>query len=64
MDLRYPPLSPTATPMIVYQNSVCASLNPLDVVRLPLILGMPNLGIADALLTVSMSAVKCHFDLA
>jgi hypothetical protein len=41
LDLRYPPLSPTAAPMIVHQNSVCVSLNPLDV-RLPLILGMPN----------------------
>jgi hypothetical protein len=38
MDLRYPPLSPTATPMIVHQNSVCvsSSLGPLDV-RLPLV---------------------------
>src|SRR4051812_23617204 len=55
MDLRYPPLSPTAAP-------VCASLNPLNV-RLSLTLEMPNPGIADSLLTVSMS-VKCHLDLA
>jgi len=63
MDLRYPPLSPTAAPMVVHQNSVYASLDPLDV-RLPLILGMPNPGIADSLLTVSMSTVKDHLDLA
>jgi hypothetical protein len=37
-------------------------LNPLNV-RLSLILEMPNPGIADSLLTVSMS-VKCHLDLA
>jgi hypothetical protein len=51
MDLRYPPLSPTAAPMVVCQNSVCASLNPLT-------LGMPIPGIADSLLIVSMSTVK------
>src|SRR4051794_5648040 len=55
MDLRYPPLSPTAAPIVVCQNSVYASLDPLDVVRLPLILGTPNPGIADSLLTVSIS---------
>jgi hypothetical protein len=44
--------------MVVYQNSVYASFDPLDVVRLLLILGMPNPGIADSLLTVSMSTVK------
>ena len=64
MDLRYPPLSPTAAPMVVHQNSVCASLNPLDVVRLSLILVILNPGIADSLLTVSMFTVKCHLDLA
>ena len=63
MDLRYPPLSPTAAPMIVHPNSACASLDPLDVVRLPLILGIPNLGIADSLLTVSMSIVTYYLDL-
>jgi hypothetical protein len=82
MDLRSPPLSPTAAPMIVHQNSVCVSLSldvrlplvvhqnsvcvssgpldvrlPLEVVRLPLILGNPNPGIAESLLTVSMSTV-------
>jgi len=56
MDLRYPPLSPTAAPMIVHQNSVCVSLGPLNV-RLPLILVNPNPGIAESLLTVSMSTV-------
>jgi hypothetical protein len=49
MDLRFPPLSPTAALMVVHQDSVCASLDPLDV-RLPLILVMPNPGIADSLL--------------
>ena len=58
MDLCYPPLSPTAA-----QNSVCASLDPLDVVRLPL-MGIPNPGFADSLLTVNISTVKCHLDLA
>jgi hypothetical protein len=65
MDLRSPPLSLTAAPMIVHQNSVCVSLSlspldvrlPLEVVRLPLILGNPNPGIAESLLTVSMSTV-------
>jgi hypothetical protein len=61
MDLRYPPLSSTAAPIVVHQDPVCASLDHLDV-RLPLILGMPNPGIADSLLTVSMSTVKCHLD--
>ena len=54
MDLRYPPLSPTAAPMIVHQNSVCVSS--LDV-RPPLILVNPNPGIVESLLTVSMSTV-------
>ena len=57
MDLRFPPLSPTAPRMIVHRNSACASLDPLDVVRLPLILGVPNPGIAETLSTVSMSTV-------
>ena len=64
LDLPYPPLSSTAAPMIVHQNSVCASLDPLNVVKLPLILGIPNPGVADSLLTVSMSTVKCYLDLA
>jgi hypothetical protein len=64
MDLRYPPLSSIAAPMTVYQNSVCASLDPLDVVRLSLILGIPNPGIAESLLIVSMSTAKCYLDLA
>ena len=42
MDLRYLPLSPTAAPMVLCQNSVCASLDALDLVRLHLILGMPS----------------------
>ena len=51
MDLRYPPLSPTAAPMIVHQNSVCVSLSlgPLKV-GLPLILVNPNPGIAESVL--------------
>ena len=49
IDLRFPPLSPTAVPVIVHQNSVCVSLGPLDV-RLPLILVNPNPGIAESLL--------------
>src|SRR5436305_12392659 len=61
MDLPYPSLSPTAVPMILYQNSVCASLNP---VRLSLILAISNPGIAESLLTVSMFTVKRHLDLA
>jgi hypothetical protein len=56
MDLRYPLLSATA--------ALCASLDPLDVVRLSLILVILNPGIADSLLTVSMFTVKCHLDLA
>jgi hypothetical protein len=54
VDLRYPPLSPTAAPMIVRQNSVCVSLSlgPLKV-ALPLILVNPNPGIAESLSTVS-----------
>jgi hypothetical protein len=63
VDLRCSPLSPTAAPVVVHQDSVYASLNPLDV-RLSLILGVLNLGIADSLLTVSISTVKCHLDLA
>src|SRR5436305_8136324 len=54
VGLRYSPLSPTATPMIVHRNSACASLNPLNVAGLLLI---PNPGIAESLLTVSMSTV-------
>jgi len=54
IDLRYSPLSPTAAPMIVHQNSVCVSLN---VVGLSLILGGLNHGISDSLLTVSMQTV-------
>jgi hypothetical protein len=56
MDLRYPPLSPTAAPMTVYQNLVCVSLGPLDV-RPPLILVNQNPGIAESLLTVGMFTV-------
>jgi hypothetical protein len=54
IDLRYSPLSPTAAPMIVHQNSVCVSLH---VVGLSLILGGLNHGISDSLLTVSMQTV-------
>jgi hypothetical protein len=50
--------------MTVYQNSVCASSNPLNdvslppmLVSLPLILGIPNLRIAESLLTVSIFTV-------
>jgi hypothetical protein len=43
--------------MIVRRNPACASLNPLDVVGLSLILGVPNPGIAESLLTVSMFMV-------
>src|SRR5271154_1820535 len=57
IDLRFPPLSPTAVPVIVHQNSVCVSLAPLHVsslgplhVRLPLILVNPNPGIVEPLL--------------
>jgi hypothetical protein len=64
LDLRYLPLPATAALMVVHQNSVCASLHPLDVVRLPVILRMPNPGVADSLLTVSLSIVKCYLDLA
>jgi hypothetical protein len=56
MDLRFPPLSSTAPPVIVHQNLVCVSLGPLDV-RSPLILVNPNPGIAEPLFTVSMSTV-------
>jgi hypothetical protein len=51
--------------MIVHQNSVCVSLSlgPLDV-GLPLILGDPNPGIVESLLTVSMSTVIYCLDLA
>jgi hypothetical protein len=63
VDLRYPPLSPTAAPMIVHQNSVCVFLSPLDV-RLSLILENPNPGMAESLLTVSMSTVIYYLDLA
>jgi hypothetical protein len=56
-DLRYPPLSPTAAPMIVHRNSACASLDLLDVVRLPLILEIPNPGVAESLSTMSISTV-------
>jgi hypothetical protein len=54
MDLRYPPLSPTAAPMIVHQNSVYVSLK---VVGPSLILGGLNHGISESLLTVSMLTV-------
>jgi hypothetical protein len=63
MGSRYPPLSPTAAPMIIHPNSACASLDPLDVVGLPLILIIPNLAIADSLLPVSMSIVTYYLDL-
>ena len=56
-NLLFPPLSPTTAPIIVHRNSACASLNPLDVVRLSLILRFLNHGISDSLLTVSMSTV-------
>jgi hypothetical protein len=56
-DLPYQPVSLTALPVIVHRNSAWASLDPLDVVRLSLILGVPNPGIAESLLTVSMSTV-------
>jgi hypothetical protein len=49
-DLRAPPI-------IVHRNSAYASLDPLDIVGLPLIPGAPNPGIAESLLTVSMSTV-------
>jgi hypothetical protein len=49
IDLRFPPLSPTAVPVIVHQNSVYVSLSPLHV-RLPLILVNPNPGIVEPLL--------------
>jgi hypothetical protein len=49
--------------MVVNQNLVCAFLGRLIVVKSPLILGILNAGIADSLLTVSMSIVKCHLDL-
>ena len=55
MDLLYPPRS---------QNSVCASLNPLKVVNLTLILGILHPGVADPLLIVSMFTAKHHRDLA
>jgi hypothetical protein len=38
MDLRYSPLSPTAALIVADQDSIYASLNPLDVLRLLLIL--------------------------
>jgi hypothetical protein len=65
-DLRFAPLSPTAAPMTVYQYSICASSSsdPLKVVRLPLnvvrpppILEIPNPGIAESPLTVSISSI-------
>ena len=56
MGLRYSSLSTTA--------AVCASFDPLDVVRLPLILVLLNPGIADSLLIVSIFTVKYHLDLA
>jgi hypothetical protein len=56
MNLRYPLLSPTAAPIIVHQNPAYVSLSPLNV-RLLLILGNPNPGIAESLLTVSMPTV-------
>jgi hypothetical protein len=43
--------------MIVHRNSAYASLDPLGVVGLPLILGIPNPGAAESLLTVSMFTV-------
>jgi hypothetical protein len=64
MDLRYSSLSPTAAAMVVDQNSIYASSNSLGVLRLHLIVGLRNLGIADSLLTVSMFTLKFHFNLA
>jgi hypothetical protein len=57
MDLHYLRLSPTGTPMLVYPNSAYAALHSLNVVKLALILGISNLGIAESLSTGSMSTV-------
>jgi hypothetical protein len=62
MDLRYSPLLPTAVPMMMVRpNLACASL---DVVRLCLILGIPNPGIVESLLTVSISTVDLVWNIA
>jgi hypothetical protein len=53
MDLRFPPLSPIAAPVIVHRDLVCVSLD----LRVSLILVYPNPGIAEPLFTVSMSTV-------
>jgi hypothetical protein len=55
--LRDQIISSIAAPIIVHRNSACASLNPLDVVRLSLIVRVLNHGISDSLLTVSMSII-------
>jgi hypothetical protein len=57
MNLHLPSSYPTAVPISVHRSYV-------DVVGFHLVLGMTSLGIAEPLLTVSMSIVKYHFDMA